>query len=63
MIFCLFVIYFFVLQIKNAYNAAKSNHTWNLRAYAMSNNMEYFAQGACAWFNADHGDSMASYVH
>jgi len=29
----------------------------------MSNNMEYFGQGASSWFNAYHGDTMSTYVN
>ena len=41
------------MQIRAAYNKAYSLQTWDITSYAMSNELEYFAEGAGVYFNVN----------
>lgn len=41
------------LQIYAAYQNAVANRIWDLSSYAMSNELEYFAEGTGVFFNTN----------
>ena len=46
------------LQIRDAYQNALANQIWDPTSYAMSNELEYFAEGTGVFFNTNnHPDS------
>ena len=47
------VVFFFFFQIYDAYRNAKAKKLWDLKAYAMSNAQEYWAEGTGAFFHSN----------
>ncbi|XP_078331723.1 uncharacterized protein LOC111117935 [Crassostrea virginica] len=46
-------------QITQAFQSAKQNCTWDIYSYAMSNEMEYFAEAVSSFFNVERLQSAA----
>lgn len=61
----MYVVY--LLQITSAFQSAMQNCTWDIYSYAMSNEMEYFAEAVSSFFNVERLRSAAGgmnmYVH
>ena len=50
---------YFLIQITQAFQSAKQNCTWDIYSYAMSNEMEYFAEAVSSFFNVERLQSAA----